>query len=94
MRADAATTGANQAIWDRVVQFDGGLSPTAARALLKVRFSARDHRRMTELSVKARTGALTVQEQSEIDTFEQLGCLLDILHSKARRALKKRRNAG
>ena len=44
---------------------------------------------MDTLSAKARSGTLTSQEQIEIDTFESLGCLLDIIHSQARRALKK-----
>ena len=94
MRNQTATADTTEGIWKRVIQLDKGLSPTAARALLKVRFSARDHDRMKELSAKARAGTLTSPEQLQIDTFEQLGCLLDILHSKARRALKKRRTAG
>jgi hypothetical protein len=93
MRNQTATTEASKAIWEKVIQLDKGLSPTAARALLKVRFSGRDHDRMRQLSAKARAGTLTIPEQLQIDTFEQLGCLLDILHSKARRALKKRRTA-
>jgi hypothetical protein len=78
------------AIWQRVIQFEGELPPVAARALLKLRFSQGDHALMDELSAKARAGTLTRLEQSEIDTFERLGCLLDIVHSKARRALKKK----
>ena len=87
-------TDQNVAIWDRVIQLDGDLTPSAARALLKLRFSGRDHDRMSALSTKARAGALTSHEQIQMDTFEQLGCMLDILHSKARQALKKRRSAG
>ena len=71
-----------------MIEFEGDLSPTAARALLKVRFSPKDMARMRELSAKARGGALTRREQLETDTYERLGCVLDILHSKARRALK------
>ena len=48
---------------------------------------------MSELSAKARAGSLAPQEQVQIDTYEQLGYLLDILHSKARRVLNKRRTA-
>lgn len=81
------------ATWARVVQFEGGLSPPAARAFLKVRFSQRDHDRMRELAAKARAGMLTPEEEAQSDIYERLGCLLDILHSKARRALKKRRAA-
>jgi hypothetical protein len=90
MRNDTLTTDASAAIWQRVVEFQGELSPGAARALLKVQFSERDHARMDELSSKARAGNLSPQEQAELDTFERLGCLLSIFHSKARRALKKK----
>jgi hypothetical protein len=68
-----------------MIQFDGDLSASAARSLLKFGFSSRDYERMQQLSAKARAGALSRQEQVDIDTFERLGCLLDILHSHARR---------
>jgi hypothetical protein len=83
--ADSST-----AIWERLVEFQGPLSPTAARALLKLQFSESDQALMEELSKKARAGALTTQEQSDLDTFERLCSLLGILHSKARQALKKK----
>jgi hypothetical protein len=92
MRAETSLT-SDAALWGRVIQFEGELSPTAARALLKVRFSPGDVDRMRELSAKARAGSLTPQEQHAIDTYERLGCLLDILHSKARRVLGKRKTA-
>jgi len=40
------------AIWQRVIHFDEELSPDAARALLKLRFSERDRALMNELSTK------------------------------------------
>ena len=92
MSADTSPTIA-AAIWERAIQLAGELPPTAARALLKVRFAPRDLERMRELSARARAGSLTPQEQQEIDTYERLGCLLDIVHSNARRALEKRKTA-
>ena len=77
------------AVWDRVLRFDETISPTAARALLKMKFSAPDLERMQDLAEKARRNTLSESERIEIDTFEQLGCLLDILHSKSRRALNR-----
>ncbi len=71
------------------IQFDGALPPAAARALLQFGFSEGDHARMEELSAKARAGTLTSSEQDELDTFERLGCVLDILHARARQTLKK-----
>ena len=77
------------AAWDHVMHFDESISPTAARALLKVKFTPPDVERMQVLAAKARQGKLSTSEEIEIDTFERLGCLLDILHSKSRRALER-----
>jgi hypothetical protein len=71
-----------------MVQFVGQLSPAAARSLLEFGFSQQDHARMEELSAKARAGTLTTSEQVDLNTFEQLGCVLDIIHSQARQALE------
>jgi hypothetical protein len=90
MRTDAAMTDPSVSTWQRVIQFQGQLSASAARALLKLQFSEQDHALMDELSKKARAGTLTPPEQLQLDTFERLGCLLDIIHSKARQALKKK----
>ncbi len=91
MSANTLDSGHASAIWRRVIQLRGELSPAAARGLLQLEFSEHDHDRMAQLSAKAQTGTLTVVEQSELDSFERLGCLLDIVHSEARRAVKKRR---
>jgi hypothetical protein len=90
MKTKTSPSGNSAAIGQRVIQFEGELSPAAARALLKFRFSEHDHARMEQLATKARAGTLTPAEQDELDTFERLGCVLDILHSKARRALEKK----
>jgi len=87
MRAEAAVD-IEAAIWERI-RLEGILSPMAARALLKVQFPQDDVKRMRELSAKARAGMLSLQEETEISAYERLGCLLDMLHSKARQALKK-----
>lgn len=78
-------------IWERVIRFEADPSPTAARALLKLQFSESDRVRMHELSAKAQAGTLTPEESRLIDTYERLGCLLDIIHSKSRCVLKRRR---
>lgn len=74
-------------VWDRAIQLNDP-TPTAARALLGLQFSPADVERMRELSAKAREGTLTKAENAEMNDFERLGCVLDILHSKARRVLK------
>jgi hypothetical protein len=80
-------------IWDRVLKASDPPSPVAARAFLKLQFPEVDQRRMNELSKKARLGSLTAEEETEANAYEQLGCLLDILHSRARGVLKRRRTA-
>lgn len=75
------------AAWEHVLHFGESISTTAARALLKIQFTPPDVERMQQLAAKARQGALSPSEEIEIDTFERLGCLLDILHSKSRRVL-------
>ncbi len=93
MKRNTRTSNSGVASWERMIQFDRDLYASAARSLLKFGFSARDYERMQRLSAKARAGTLSRQEQADIDTFERLGCVLDILHSYARRALKKHRTA-
>jgi hypothetical protein len=78
------------AFWERALDFEKELSPMAARALLKVRFAASEHERMSALLEKAHSSKLTPREEDEMDAYELLGALLGILHSKARQALKKR----
>ena len=63
---------------------------TVARAILKLDFDDDERERMHELSRKAQEGTLNAEEQAEIDSYERVGHLLDLLHSKARRTLKRR----
>jgi hypothetical protein len=56
MRNDTPIDGA--VIWQQVIQRDGKLNASAARALLKMQFSELDHDLMNELSAKAAAGLL------------------------------------
>jgi len=78
------------AIFSRVLEHDQATLPAAARAILALGFCQADKDRMRELSAKAREGTLTPAEQSEINNYERVGHLLNILQSKARRSLKGR----
>ncbi len=82
-----ATTEA--AIWARVIHPNGELTPAVARAILQLEFSEDDQERMHELSQKAQEGALTPEEQFEIDNFERVGNMLAIWKSQARKLLKR-----
>jgi hypothetical protein len=86
------TTASDVAILGRVIEPDRpNLAPQAARALLNLDFTPADKVRMRQLSAKAREGTLTPDEQAEIDNYERVGHLLNIMQSKARRSLKGRR---
>ena len=67
----------------------GELSPEAARSILKITFEPRDLERMHELVVKGQEGALTDDDEEELDSYRRVGRLLDMMHSKARLALKR-----
>jgi hypothetical protein len=64
-----------------------------ARYLLALEFSERDKGRMNELAERNRQGALSATEKEELLGYAKAGCLLGILHSKARRDLKARPNS-
>jgi hypothetical protein len=89
MTLTPAIPGSEVAILNRLIQPErNNLPATAARAFLKIDFDEGDRRRMRELSQKAQEGSLSAAEQTEIDSYERVGHLLDLLHSKARRSLK------
>jgi hypothetical protein len=77
-------------ILSRLIRPDrNGLPATAARAFLRIDFDDSDRKRMHELSAKARDGTLTEAEESEIASYEIVAHVIDMLHSKARRSLKR-----
>jgi len=82
------------AILDRLIRAQkAGFSAAGARSLLKIDFEPADHERMHELALKAQEGTLTAAEQAEIDSYEVVGHLLGLLHSKARLSLKRRKTS-
>jgi hypothetical protein len=66
------------------------LSRQWARQLLALGFSERDEARINELAERNRQGKASHAEQEELQGYAKAGCLLGILQSKARRALKTR----
>ena len=66
-----------------------GWSAATARSILVIDFDLSDRDRMKVLSAKARAGTLSETEQAEIESYERVGHLLDLLHSKARRSLRR-----
>jgi hypothetical protein len=93
MAATANIPNCDVAIMARIIQPERGDMPlAAARAILKFDFQESDRERMRALLQKAREGTLTKAEQEEIEDYDRVGHLLDIMHSKARKALKKHAN--
>ena len=56
----------------------------AAQALVDLALADDDKRRMDELAEKARAGELTPDDEIEIDNYRQVGCLIELVKSKAR----------
>jgi len=67
---------------------DPSLDRQAAQAVLALGFKAPDNRRMEELAEKARLGELTLEEQSEADSYERIGHFVSLLKSKTRHSLR------
>lgn len=83
----AASNAADEfAILSRLLQANTANLP-AAKVLLAMDFEPKDRDRMRELSAKAQAGTLSPEERPEIDGYERVGHLLDLLHSRARRSL-------
>jgi hypothetical protein len=89
MKTAALPPTTEAAIWARVIHPSGSLTPSVARAILKLEFNADDVERMHELSEKAQEGALTPEEQFEIDNYARVGNMLAILKSQSRKLLKR-----
>lgn len=66
------------------------LSIAAARALIELEFAPEDRQRMHDLSLKNNAGTLDEEESLELDRYLRLGSFLDLIHAKARRALKRK----
>jgi hypothetical protein len=68
---------------------DDTLTPETAEGFLRIKFEQSDLDRMHELAVKNQEDRLTPRERDEMENYRRVGYLLDLMHSKARRALKK-----
>jgi hypothetical protein len=69
------------------------MSSAAARALLALDFNRADKDRMRQLSAKAREGTLSPEEQVEINNYDRVGHILNLIQSKARCSLKAGRGS-
>jgi hypothetical protein len=69
----------------------GEMSPSLARYVLTLGFGDEDQARMRDLAARNQDGTLSAEEQEELRSYVKAGHLLALLHSKARKALKKRK---
>jgi hypothetical protein len=72
-------------LWDRQK-----LTPTLARAILKLRFSPEDDARMSDLLERTGEGQLTPAEARELDAYVRVWAVLGTLQSRSRIVLKDR----
>ncbi len=64
-----------------------GLTPEAARYLLRFRFTENDQSRLQELADRSQAGTLTEDEGREFDSYLHIANLLAVMQSKARLVL-------
>jgi hypothetical protein len=89
MGAHQASVSFEPAIWARLVEAPKEpVPPDAARYLLSIQFSEADHARMQELMDKSEEGALSADEESELDSYVNITNFLSVVHSRARVALR------
>jgi len=93
--SSATTETSEMAILRRIVDPEQPfLSDEAARAILRLDFSAADRARMNQLAAKNREGKLTPTEEQELNSYIRVGQTLGILQSKARRSLRAAGKSG
>jgi len=68
---------------------EANLPAAAAEAVLKLHFDRVDIDRLHELTVKNQDDALTLEERQELESYLRVSALVDLMHAKARRSLKK-----
>lgn len=67
----------------------GGMPAQAAREILGFKLPLRDRDRVNELAAKARQGAHDSDERYELNDYERIAALLELMQSKARLSLKQ-----
>lgn len=76
------------AIFSRVVERSGELSPEIAEHILSMGISERDQQRVHDLLEINAEGNLTADQREELENLNHVADLLALWHSRARRALK------
>ena len=75
--------------WDRTLRFSWReLDPQSARAVLKMRLTESDQKRIERVSRLGREGKLSAAGRSELDSYVHVARVLARMHSRARKVLK------
>jgi hypothetical protein len=93
MGSQAITPNTEAAILSRLIQSREEMTAEVAEYLLSINFEAPDVERMNFLAERASAGALSIDEEKELDSYLHVGSLLSIMQSRARRRLKSSRSA-
>ena len=71
----------------------GDLSPEAAHAMLRWRFSNRSLKRINQLAQRNQRGTITAAEREVLERYLRVGSLVNLLQAKARLSLKLLKNS-
>jgi hypothetical protein len=93
MTTQAPTTRTSEAaIFGRLIRADNGDLPhELARYILTIGFDSQDQARMRDLAARNQEGLLSPEEKEELQGYVKAGHLLALLHSKARKSLKRKK---
>lgn len=70
---------------------DDALTADGAEALLRIRFDPADLERIHDLLERNRDDSIRPEDRAELESYRRVSFLLDLMHSRARLALKKHR---
>ena len=87
-RADPLSASTDAALLDELTGSPAGLSREAAAAVLSWRFSDATLNRMRTLAARHSAEELSETDAAEFDRLRRVGLLADVLHAKARRAMR------
>ena len=80
-------------ILSRVIRPEkGDLTTAGAESLLGLAFSSGDQERLCELAELNQNDELKESDRRELESFLQIGLMIDLLHAKARLTLAQQKN--
>ncbi len=85
--ASSSSSFSEAAIFSRVVESSGELSPALAEHVLSLQISEEDQERTRVLLERNAAGTLTGEEQIELENFNHIANLISLWKSRARRVL-------